>query len=85
MPDEAMDRVRAVKKAHEGNLMAKPNVVGVGIGYRQTGGNLTDTVALVVMVSHKLPEDSLNPKDIIPREIDGVPVDVQEVGVLRAY
>ena len=41
-------------------------------------------VALVVMVRRKVPEDPLAPGDRIPSEIDGVPVDVQEVGTLRA-
>jgi len=74
-----------VKKAHQKDLMAIPNVVGVGIGYRQTGGQSTGTIALVVMVSEKLPQTRLDPKDIIPHEIDGVTVDVQEVGALRAF
>jgi len=34
----------------------------------------------VVMVSHKIPPELLAPEERIPAEIDGVPVDVQEVG-----
>jgi hypothetical protein len=37
------------------------------------------------MVSQKLPPSQLYPSDLIPREIVGVPVDVQEVGEIRAY
>lgn len=73
-----------VKRAHQAELMAKANVVGVGVGYRQVGGQRTETVALVVMVSRKLPLAQLAPKDVLPRRIEGVPVDVQEVGELKA-
>jgi len=41
-------------------------------------------VALVVMVSRKVPPHELAPQDILPREIEGIPVDVQEVGELKA-
>jgi hypothetical protein len=54
------------------------------VGYRQVGGERTETVALVVMVSRKLPAAQLAPQDVLPNEIEGVPVDVQEVGEVRA-
>lgn len=81
----ATERVMAVKRAHEAELLAKPNVVGVGIGYRQTGGQSTNTIALVVMVTQKLPPSLLSPEDQIPVLIDDVPVDVQEVGEITAF
>jgi hypothetical protein len=59
-------------------------VVGVGIGYQIKGGNSTGQVALVVLVSKKLPPEQLSPKDLLPSIIDGVVVDVQEVGRLAA-
>ena len=64
--------------------MSKPNVVGVGVGLRYTKGRRTDDVALVVMVSQKVPEIQLAEGDRIPREIEGVPVDVKEVGKIEA-
>ena len=48
-----------VKRAHEKALLAKANVVGVGVGYRMTQGQRTDTIALVVMVRHKVPASRL--------------------------
>jgi hypothetical protein len=59
-------------------------VVGVGVGLRHTGGQRTDQVAVVVMVDRKVPLAQLRPQDRLPSEIDGVPVDVKEVGELRA-
>jgi len=82
--DEVLDRVRAVKSIYEADLMRKANVVGVGIGLRQTGGKPTGEPAVVVSVTHKVPISQLAAGDVIPRELDGIPVDVQVVGELRA-
>ena len=77
---EAVTRIQAVKEAHEQKLLAKANVVGVGIGLRQRNKHRSDEVVLVVMVAKKVARARLAPDDIIPREIDGVPVDIQAVG-----
>lgn len=79
-----MEKARAVKEAYTEELMSKANVVGVGIGMLERGGVRTQTVALVVMVKRKLPRAELSADDIIPAEIEGVPVDVQEVGEISA-
>lgn len=78
------ERVRAVKDAHEDELMARANVVGVGIGLRQKDGVPTNETALVVMVTRKVPLSQLKPEDVIPADLEGVPIDVQEVGEIRA-
>ncbi len=77
---EGLERLRAVKSAHEADLMRKANVVGVGIGLGPTG-----KAAIVVSVTVKMPVSQLALGDVIPRELDGVPVDVQAVGKLRAF
>jgi len=84
MSEEELARVRAVKAAYEQELMQKPNVVGVGIGMRRRGGRSTGELSIVVSVTRKVPPEKLLPQDVIPRELEGVPVDVQEVGLLRA-
>ena len=81
---EQFERLKRVKAAHQEMLMRKPNVVGVGIGYAHRGESVTDQLALVVMVNQKLPQDALAEEDMIPRELDGIPVDVQQVGDIRA-
>jgi hypothetical protein len=83
--EKASAKAQAVKDTYAGELMSKANVVGVGIGFCQKGGLRTDTVGLVVMVSRKLPRAQLAPEDLLPDEIDGIPVDVQEVGEIRAH
>lgn len=82
--ETAYARASQVREAHQGELLAKANVVGVGVGLRTRGGTHTREVVLVVMVTQKLPRRMLAEADLIPGEIDGVPVDVQAVGELRA-
>lgn len=80
----AIQKAESVKEAHWEELMAKQNVVGVGVGFRYKDGVRTDEVGLVVMVSEKMPRAQLDPGTLLPHSIDGVPVDVQEVGQIRA-
>jgi hypothetical protein len=82
--DPSVDRAQAVKAAHEPGLLRKANVVGVGVGLRRRAGAQSREVAIVVLVRQKVPRSQLAAEDIVPAEIDGVPVDVQEVGEIGA-
>lgn len=82
--DAALERVRDVKSAHEEDLLRKANVVGVGVGLRRRRDAQTREPAIVVSVTHKQPLSELASQDVIPRELDGVPVDVQAIGKIRA-
>jgi hypothetical protein len=75
-----LDRARTVKRAHETELLAKANVVGVGVGFKQSRGKPTRDVAIVVMVKRKVSLAELGPGETLPKEIEGIPVDVQPVG-----
>jgi hypothetical protein len=66
-----------IKKTHETSLMAKPNVIGVGIGL------VAGSVALVVLVEKPL-EKPKKPKDQIPGEIEGIPVEIRVIGEVKA-
>ena len=77
-------KAQAAKKAHVAFLLGLPNVVGVGVGLRIRRGEPTGEVALVVLVNKKVPDAELAPHELIPKELDGIPVDVLEVGDLRA-
>lgn len=80
-----LGRIREVKAAYEEDLLNRANVVGVGIGYRHRHGEPTGEAALIVMVRRKVPRAELAPEDIIPSSIEGIPVDVREMGELDAY
>ncbi|MBN1121232.1 MAG: hypothetical protein JXJ17_09140 [Anaerolineae bacterium] len=84
MPDKGqLARALEVKNQYEGKLMAHPDVVGVGVGLRQRGGEYTDEVCIVVMVKQKHPLSALDAERVLPTSLDGVPVDVQAVGEIR--
>jgi hypothetical protein len=77
-------RAEDVQERYEADLLSKANVVGVGVGLRQRAGEITGEVALVVLVSKKIPATQLEPDDQIPETLEGVAVDVQEVGEIGA-
>jgi hypothetical protein len=78
-------KAQDVRRRYQEMLMSKPNVVGVGIGLRHTGGKRTDDLGIVVMVRRKVPEILLEPEEIIPAEIEGISVDVKEVGEIAPF
>ncbi len=79
-----LDWIRKIKKKYEALLLSKKNVVGVGVGLKEKDGQATDQMALIVSVSKKLPADEVGDTDSIPAELEGVPVDVKEVGKIQA-
>ncbi len=81
----ATEHIMSVMQAHKGDLLSKPNVVGVAIGFRKKDGESTQTLALVVMVDRKVPQSLLTPEEQIPAMIEDIPIDVQEVGEISAY
>lgn len=80
----AYERASQVKEQYSETLLGKPNVVGIGVGLREKGGEYSDEIALVVFVSKKVPSAEIDPADLIPNEIEGVPIDVQEIGEISA-
>ena len=73
-----MEALLDVLKRNRKQLMAKKGVDKVDIGYRWSQGQLTGEVALRVHVSAKRPLTELTEEEIVPREIEGFPVDVIE-------
>src|SRR5690606_31706949 len=63
----------------EAQLRAIPGVHHVSIGLKQRAGIAYKEFAIRVYVREKRPEDSLQASDRVPREIDGVPTDVNVV------
>jgi hypothetical protein len=80
----AAARVAEVRARHEAELMRYPHVVGVGEGICSKQGKPTGQPCLVVFVERKVPPGGLAKDDILPHEIEGVPVDVVEVGRIEA-
>jgi hypothetical protein len=69
-----LDDVKRIKDRHEGRLLALKGVQGVGIAAEEGESKIT------VYVDHGMPQLA-----DIPRELDDVPVVVEESGVFEAY
>jgi hypothetical protein len=70
--------VTDVKRAVAGRLRDFPNVNGVGVGFEEVRGVRTDRIAIRVYVDKKLPRAQLSDDEVLPEEVEGVPVDVIE-------
>ena len=72
-----------------GELLALPNVVGVGIGYKTTNGEIVRDAdgnpveCFVVSVIEKVPLDELAAEDRVPETMNGDPTDVVATGPIR--
>jgi hypothetical protein len=83
VPEEYADLARA-QLAVQDQLLRAVTIVGVALGHKVTAGVDTGERAIVVLVERKLPIEALDPAEVVPPAIQGIPTDVQEVGVLRA-
>ena len=77
------ERLSDVKARHEGTLLRYPNVVGVASGIRTRAGKPTGESALLVFVQRKVPAGELGEGEVLPREVEGIPVDVVEAGRVK--
>ena len=62
-----------------GVLRTYPNVLNVQTGTRFIGGKDTGQECITVYVTKKKPIYMLSARDVLPREVGGVPVDVVEL------
>ena len=72
--------IAAVLARHDAELMAFPHVVAVAEGVRTRKGQPTGETCIVVYVDRKLPMDQLDKDARLPKQIEGVPIDVVEAG-----
>ena len=74
------DELRALRGEAEQELKQQyPGVVGVAMGFKVRGGELTDEIVLRVYVEEKKPSSVLRPEELIPPTYKGVLTDVLEV------
>lgn len=80
-----MERVHSIVQKHKRRLLSLKNVVGVGVGYKESVAASTGApkLGVVVLVKSKLPESELEALHIVPKNLDGVVTDVIEVGDLK--
>jgi hypothetical protein len=70
--------IAEAKTRHETELLALPNVIGVGIGER------AGKPVIKVFVTQKVAETELAPEERVPSSIAAYEVDVEEIGAVEA-
>ena len=79
------EEVRILKIQNLKALKKKLNVNGIGIGHKIVAGKDTGELCLTVMVRKKVSKSELLQKDLIPKALNNIPLDVLEVGDIFAY
>ncbi len=79
-----IEEVKRAKELSKYTILSKPNVVGVGYGYKDKAGKRTDELCVIALVRVKLPKSSLKQDELVPPTFDGVSTDVVQVGEIRA-
>ena len=74
------DNISYISKNHYHCLLQLPNVEGVGLGHKLINGYNTKEPCIHVLVSNKIPLNSLNYKCIIPKTYMGIKTDVINLG-----
>ncbi|MCZ6583265.1 MAG: fibronectin type III domain-containing protein [Thaumarchaeota archaeon] len=73
------DKVLDVYGKVKNELIKRKNVFGVGHGFKEIEGKLTDKPAIIVYVKEKLNKEKISQDELIPKEIDGIQTDVVEI------
>lgn len=80
-----LEEIRRVLPQIRSELMGRSNVVATGIGYKVSGGEVTDELAIICSVGLKQSKQSLAARDVIPSAINSIPTDVYPTGVISAF
>lgn len=82
MSDRVLE-VRPALQAVRNELLARPNVVATGVGYKISEGVRTGEIGIVCSVTHKVPVAELSAQDLVPETIGGIRTDVVATGAFR--
>ncbi len=77
--------VSELKRRTHKKLMKKANVIGMGVGFKETSGVKTDELSLTLLVRDKQPVSALSAKDRVPAVMDDIKTDVIRVGRVVAH
>jgi hypothetical protein len=73
---EALARAERVLELVRDEWLRRPGVTAVDMGFKWSGGEMTDVVSLRVHVARKRDAADLSVAELFPSEVDGVPIDV---------
>jgi hypothetical protein len=72
------DDIIRVKESVEKTWMQFHHIHGIGIGYKTVNHQKTEEIAICVMTEKKLPENEVGAGELLPKRVEGFPVDVEE-------
>ncbi|AQA01351.1 hypothetical protein BVC93_01665 [Mycobacterium sp. MS1601] len=75
IPSDAIEAATALRN----QLSSAGTPFTVGIGFKQTGGEFTDRIALFVYVPRKMPLPDVPEHEVVPAEFGGYETDVVEI------
>lgn len=84
LTSEEAVKLAKIRAHYEPELLRYPNVVAVGESVQTKRGKPTGRPCIVVFVERKIPRDQLGEDEILPEELEGIPVDVVEAGGIVA-
>ncbi|KEI01882.1 S1 family peptidase [Clostridium botulinum] len=64
-------------------FLNKANVIGIGMGYKETNGFCTCQKCITTFVTNKIKSNRINSKDLIPTFYKGILTDVVEMSIPR--
>ncbi len=79
-----IDDVRTLLKNTREDLLHRSNVVATGVGYKISEDGKTNELSVICSVTKKLRKSELNPRDLVPTQLDGIATDVVPSGIIRA-
>ena len=71
------EEIASIKARVEKEFLDRPGVTGVGVGYKEVGGQRTNEVAIIIYVKEKKPLAALTGAERVPPVIEGVKTDVK--------
>ncbi len=80
-----LTQARAIYQQVVAEFFQRRNVIGVGIGYKNSEGQATGDLSLIISVTEKLPLEQLAAQDLIPKVFHDLLTDVVETGRFRAF
>ncbi len=78
IPDSEVQAALAELEKVRGDLMRRPGVTAVDVGFRREDGRIVHELAIRVHVRRKLPPESLTEEELLPENLGAFPVDVIE-------
>ena len=81
----AIAEVTKVKERHREELLRLPNVTSVGVGAKVVAGEPKRVIAIKVYVAAKVPREQLTEAECVPKEVEGIPTDVEQLAPPKAY